>query len=344
MNYKFYSNSEKAWRGMYEAIDQAQFSIYLETYIFRNDMEEYNFFKLLIKKANEGLKIFLVLDYVGSFALNKKEIDELKESKIEVLFSSHFLHRIHRKILIVDESIAFIGGVNFRQGTFFWKDLVVRIKGKRLVKRIINSFIKVYISLGGKNLILKESKIKLKINKTKNWLVEHIPVFHKFSLKNLYKEELDNAKESVIIITPYFAPKFWLRKKLIEIISRGVSVKVLIPSSVDVFVADRANYFYMNKMAPHGISFYLEPFMNHAKAIMIDDKKALVGSQNIDFLSFDYNSEIGVFFNDINSINNLKKIIDKWENESVLFDYKKYKLKWYDHLLSPLMVIFSKIF
>lgn len=344
MQYRFFTDSKKAWRAMYSAIERAENSVFLEVYIFQNDMQEYNFFELLIQKAKAGIKIHLVLDYIGSFNLNKKAVAELESAGIEVIFSSHFFHRIHRKILIVDEVLAFVGGVNIKQDTFFWKDLMVEIKNKKLIEKILRTFAKFYIASGGKDEYLKSKNKKLKIDNAKNWMIEHIPELRKFSLQSVYKQALDKAEKKITIITPYFAPKRWLRARLHIAVIRGVEVEVIVPKYVDWFIPDRANYFYMNKMARLGVNVYTEPFMNHAKLLIIDGKKALIGSQNIDFLSFDYNSEIGVFFEEERVVKELEKIAEKWKGESKLFNPKTYKPHWYDYLLAPLISIFSKVF
>ncbi len=344
MQYRFFTDSTRAWQAMYSAIERSENSILLEIYIFHNDMQKYNFFELLIKKAKQGVKVHLVLDYVGSFALNKKAVAELEGAGIEVIFSSHIFHRIHRKILIVDETIAYMGGVNLKQDTFFWKDLMVEIKNKKLVGKLLRTFARFYVSVGGKDEYLKSKNKKLKIDNAKNWMVEHIPEMRKFSLKRIYKEALNKAEKKVTIITPYFAPKRWLRAVLHQAVIRGVEVEVIVPYYVDWFIPDRANYFYMNKMSGLGVKVYTEPFMNHAKVLIIDGKRALIGSQNIDFLSFDYNSEIGVFFEESRVVGELEKIAEKWKGKSNLFDPKTYKPHWYDYLLAPLISIFSKVF
>lgn len=342
MQYRFFTNSTHAWRAMYGSIERARDTVFLEVYIFHNDMQKYNFFELLIKKAKEGVKIHMVLDYVGSFSLNKKAVGDLQNAGIEVIFSSHFLHRIHRKILIVDEVISYVGGVNFHQDTFFWKDLMVEIKNKKLIQKLLHTFARFYVSAGGKDEYLKSKNTKLKIEKTKTWLFEHIPELRKWNLKNLYKQELSKANKKIVILTPYFAPKRWLRALLHQAVIRGVEVEVFVPSYVDWFIPDRANYFYMNKMARLGVKIYVEPFMNHAKALIIDDARAMVGSANIDFLSFDYNSEIGVFFEKKKEVENLKKIVEKWKGKSFLFDPKTFKPHWYDYILAPFITIYSK--
>ena len=94
-------------------------------------------------------------------------------------------------------------------------------------------------------------------------------------------------------------------------------------------------------MSKLGIKFYMESKMNHAKAIIIDEKEAMVGSQNLDFLSFDFNSEVGIFFKDPEAVSKLCNITKEWKKNAIFFNYETYKPKWFDYILSPLINIFS---
>src|SRR4051812_7494659 len=119
MNYRFFNSSVKAWKGMFEAMKGAEKSIYLEMYIFENNIEGFDFFNLLKEKVKKGVTVRVILDYFGSISLGNDAIAELKESGVEVLSLSYLLHRMHRKVIIIDEKIAFIGGVNFHKVSRF---------------------------------------------------------------------------------------------------------------------------------------------------------------------------------------------------------------------------------
>ena len=340
MNYKFFNNSEKAWKVMFSTISNAQKSIYLEMYIFEDDMEKFDFFHLLKEKAKQGLRIIIILDSFGSAGLSNNAISELKEAGVEILFLSYLLHRMHRKVLIVDERIAFIGGVNLQQTSKFWNDLMVGITGN-LVQKIIASFAKSYVNAEGKNPILLKKNKKNNKEKTDTWLVEHSPVKEKFHFKKVYKKYLNQAEKSIILITPYFIPKRWLMATLHQAVLRGVKVEILVPKNTDHFIVDRVNYFYIYKLSQLGIKFYVEEKMNHAKAIIIDEKEGMVGSQNLDFFSFDFNFEVGIFFKDLGMVSELSEIAKEWKKEAILFDYKTQKPKWFDYILSPLINLFN---
>lgn len=340
MNYKFFTNSEKAWKEMFVAISSAKESIYLEMYIFQNDIAEFDFFHLLKEKAKQGLRVSLIIDSFGSVGLSNGAVTELKEAGVEILSLSYLLHRMHRKVLVVDERIAFIGGVNLHQNSRFWNDLMVRIKGN-LVRKVVASFAKSYTNAGGLDPIPLGKNNKVTKVEMDTWIVENAPLMKKFHLKKIYKKYLNKAEDSIILMTPYFVPKRWLSAALHQAVLRGVKVEILVPETTDHgFIMDRVNYFYIYKLSKLGIKFYMEPKMNHAKAIIIDNKEAMVGSQNLDVFTFDFNSEIGVFFKDFKSVSKLLEISEKWKNESVSFDYKIHKPQWFDYILSPLINLF----
>lgn len=334
MFYKFFTNSERAWQAMFESMNEAQTSIYLEMYIFVDDMREFNFLKLLKEKAKNGIKVKIILDSFGSSDLSKGAILGLKDAGAEVFFFSRFLHRTHRKILIVDEKVAFIGGVNFRQDMNKWADLVVKMEG-RLVKSISRSFAKAYILCGGKEQSLITLNKEIVLYKAKTWLVEHFPVSNKFRLKKIYKEALREAEKNVLFISPYFIPRRWLIGAMHQAILRGVRIEILVPKVTNHYIVDRVNYFYIYKMSKLGVNFYLQPKMNHAKVLIVDEKEGMLGTNNLDFFSFEFNSEIGVFIKDEKAIQELLVIANQWKSESVLFDSKLHKPKWIDYILSP---------
>lgn len=359
MHYKFFANSQKSWKAMFDSILLAKKTIYLEMYIFQDDIIDFDFLKLLKEKSREGVKVKMVLDSFGSHNLSKVAVSEIRESGIELFFLSYFLHRTHRKILIVDQSVAFIGGVNFHQSASLWNDLVVRVKG-RLVNSITKSFAKVYAECGGKDVLILQSskkglkhggsirknkiiKVKEVKEKVQAWLIEHSPVKNRFNLKKLYQKHLSEAKESILIVTPYFMPRRWLIGALHQAYLRGVDVEILVPLNTDYYVIDRVNYFYINKLSKLGIKFSLETQMNHAKITVIDSKEGIVGSNNLDYLSFELNSEVGIFFKDQVALNRILKIIEGWKRNTVIFDAKVHKRQWFDYILAPLISLFSRV-
>jgi cardiolipin synthase len=343
MRYKFFASSYSTWEAMYEAMKGARESIYLEMYIFNDDMQRFNFLKLLSEKASAGLRVRIVLDSFGSSELSPQAVAELRDSGAELLFFSRVLHRVHRKILVVDLETAFLGGVNFHQVARRWDDLAVRVRGK-LVLSITSSFAKVYAECGGRDPIILAQNRRIFLNRTRTWLIENFPISRNYALKNVYKKNMSEAKEHIIFVTPYFMPKRWFTTLLHQSALRGVRVDVLVPKKVDHFWPDRVNYYFMFKLSRLGVNFFLLPRMNHGKAMIIDSTKGVMGSNNLDFLSFELNSEVGIFFKDMDAVRKLEQIIVAWKAEAEPFNSESHRPRMLDYIISPILRLFFRLF
>src|SRR3989344_8687832 len=173
MQYRFYTITEKAWQAMLEAIKGAQRSIYLETYIFEDDLTSRRFLDVLNEKSRQGIVVKIIIDSIGSFWFRSKTKKELEKSGVEVLFFSPLIawrnpyylirkfwfYRTHRKILVVDEEIGFLGGVNIGQKFAQWLDLHIQLTGP-VVRHLVKSFRRSYRFCGGKDPKVLYTKIK----------------------------------------------------------------------------------------------------------------------------------------------------------------------------------------
>lgn len=339
MKYKLHTTSVNAWDGMLSAIEQAKKSIYIEMYIFMDDTtQSHDFIGKLIKKATDGIKIIIVADAYGSKVLKKETIKNMQRSGIEFLLFSHWLRHIHRKILIVDEKIAFIGGVNIGKQFTYWNDLQLQLEG-RIAKTIMKSFSYTYEMAGGKDKkILGQKKRKL-TSKLKFLMMEHWPIKNIYSLKSHYIEKITQAEKSIQIVTPYFTPPRWLISLLDTAIRKNIQVEILIPQKSDLPLMDRVNYHYINKLHQLGIKFFLAKEMNHAKLLIIDGEEGLIGSQNIDPISFTINAEAGIFFKEKKLLRELSAVTHQWKRNSTRFEPNHYKMKSIDYAISFLTKI-----
>ncbi len=343
MKYKIYTTSSKAWDAMIEEIEKAQHSIYLEMYIFEHDTtSSHDFIGKLKQKARAGVRVIIVADSFGSKNLKNEIAHEMENAGIELLFFSHWLRHIHRKILIVDKRIAFIGGVNIGKRFKRWSDLQLKIKGL-VVKKMLKSFAYTYEMAGGKNKQILQYREKKFTSKLKFFILEHWPSKNIYTLKNHYVEKITCAKKSICIVTPYFTPPRWLISLLDDAINRGVKVEILIPEKVDLKIMTLLNYRYMHKLSSMGITFYLNKKMNHAKLLIIDNEEGLIGSQNLDLLSFQLNSEAGIFFKNKELLSELEKIVRKWKQNSTIFKAQNHKMRLIDYLILALMKILHPI-
>jgi len=322
---------------MLREIGRAEHSIYIEMYIMIDDTRGGEFIELLSQKAGSGVRVKLVLDSFGSFSLSGSAIEMLRASGVEVLFFSRWLHRLHRKLLIVDERIAITGGVNIHRGAEGWADLALRLEGRHTVRTALHLFAKTYFMAGGKDPYLHQFLQANLFRKLKTSFLHYGPHEKKKTLKRLYKEKLFEAKRSIMIVTPYFAPDRWLIGALDAAVLRGVVVAIVVPQLSDSWFMDRANRFYMQKMTKTNVQFFLFPKMNHAKVFVIDEREALVGSQNLDALSFNRNIESGVMIENQDIVRDISMIVEKWKSESERFQKARYARQWYDYVLAPII-------
>jgi cardiolipin synthase len=342
--HKFYTNSESAWSAMIFAIKQASKSIYWEIYILEDDTSaEYNFFQALIDKARSGVKVRIVLDGFGSIGLNSDTVEKLRQAGGEVLFFNSWFRRIHRKVLIIDENQAFVGGVNVGQKYIKWLDLHIRLTGKKIVRSLLKSFSRSYFYCGGTDSYLLSLRAESNVRKTNIWLLENFPWMGKLMLRPYYKEQIALAKKRVVLVTPYFVPHRWLIHALQMAQARGVSVEVIIPQNTDVGLIKFANHVFVSSLNKSGIKFYMTKDMIHAKAILVDDRVGLVGSNNIDSLSFDINAEAGISFERKEMVRDLKNIIDIWKGDSTLFKHNGEYEGWYYKIIEKFVRLIQPI-
>ncbi len=345
MKYKLYTTSQSAWEGMFRAMARAQQTIYLEMYIFLDDTQRtHNFLKLLKDQARAGREIIVIADSFGSSALHRKTIKEMRAVGIEFIYFSHWFRHTHRKILIIDQRVAFIGGVNIEEKTRSWRDLQIKLQGK-IISPLLKSFAYSYEMAGGqKESILKFSR-KPVVQKIKSWIIDNFATTSKaYYLNNYYKKKIIEAQHSIIIVTPYLLPPRWLIALLDNACRRGVKVEILIPNDTDVKPLNKVNYLNACHLTDLGIKFYLMPTMNHAKIMLIDGLEGVLGSQNMDVLSFNWNIELGMFFRQKNLVHDLLKIIERWKSEAIVTEIFNRKIKITDRFLMFILKIFYTIF
>lgn len=343
MKYRLYTTSIKAWNAMLESINQAKESIYIEMYIFLDDTgQEHDFIGALLAKAKAGVQIIIVADSFGSKNIKKQTLSLLQDAGVEFIFFSNWLRHIHRKILIVDKKLAFIGGVNIGKHFTTWNDLQLRLDG-HIVKKLLQSFSYTYGMAGGKNKNLLQQQKKRFAYKLQYWLIEHWPIRNIYTLKNEYIEIISKAQKNIKIVTPYFTPPRWLISILESASRRKVSVEIIIPEKVDWRIMNNINYRYMYELYKLGINFYLSKEMNHAKLLLVDDSLGIVGSQNMDVFSFNLNSELGLFFKDKKLLKELLAVFKQWKEESKRFTTSHLKNTWADKMISLLIKILYPI-
>lgn len=339
-----------AWEGMSEAILAAKTSIHWEIFAFLDDMAGKPFIELLCAKAREGVDVKLVIDALGSFYLSQKAVSQLQDAGVKVLFFNklhpgfslsrwwrRLWHRTHRKILIVDKEVVFIGGVNIIADSAKWQDLHLRLTGKVIVP-LLYAFGRAYIRAGGNAQevqdLLRPKLIKNLSNfKEKVRVILHSPLqaTRKSPFKNFYKQALGNAKKSFTLLTPYYAPDKEFLNLVAKAHARGVEVHIITPWKTDEPILRHLGSMLFGVSAKAGITFYFLRHMNHGKAVLIDDTLGMVGSANLTPRSFYINHEVGLVFSDKKMVDELSAIFAELKKDAVPLSYLNFgtTIGWY---------------
>lgn len=276
--------------------------IYIEIYRFRNDPIGIRFRDLLVKKCKEGVKIRVLID---SWAASSNEtfFRPLTELGGEVKFfkkikiswdgftKSH--RRDHRKIIVIDDLITYIGSTNINDYSLSWRESVFRIKGEiaKSFKVIIQENLKIYT----KYLYDKAAYTK-KIFYNQFEIIRDVPSLAFQPIQKKFLHVIQQAKREIFLETPYFLPGSKLRKALSEASGRGVKVNIIIPKKSDVHILDVLSGKYLGELARSGVKIhFFIPQNLHSKLFLCDRKYFIIGSANFDYRSFRYQHEICLF-------------------------------------------------
>lgn len=297
----------------------------LDQYIFLPGRVGQRFIDLFIKKAQEGVRVRMICDAVGSSGLYNSNIpNELSEAGVQIFFHNpiskwrldnftSWFFRDHKKILVVDGEIAHTGGVGINDRMADWRDSNVRMTGpivaefERVFKRMLELVRKRRFAVIHNNPINSEFGFM-----TSSPYLRSIRSFRyrKRYLRDLYLDKINNAKKFIYLTTPYFVPDFRLFNALQNSSQRGVDVKLIVPGRSDIFWVDLAAASYFSLGLGAGIKIYrYKNRILHAKTAIIDDW-ATIGSANLDNLSFWFCYEDNVLSTDPGFSQELKNQFD----------------------------------
>jgi len=315
---------------MLGAIRQAQISIDFEQYIFTNDVIGNIFLKEIEKKAEQGVKVRLLFDMVGSLSFYLSGVPAtLQQKGVEIVFfnpislwrlgniTSHFF-RDHRKLLIVDQHIGLIGGVGIEDRMESWRDTMVEIEGD-FVYNMTYTFDLVWKRVvTGRYRRFKRSPIYHKDYE----LILNSPRFRQRFLYYTFVGQIRNAKDSIYLATPYFIPDRRFLRALRVAAHRGVAIHLLLPKVSDQYFVDFAQSWYITRALKSKIRVHTyTPSFYHVKMAVIDDQWATVGSFNLDNLSFLFNHEVNIASSNSTFIDSIRHHFEKDILNSTEIDY-----------------------
>lgn len=343
-SYQFYSHSETALDAMLAAILTAKISIYWELYIFLDDVEGQKFVAALADKARAGVEVKLILDAFGSLGFQSEEL--LKRAGVQVIWYNRLvspwhkwklwhkiINRNHRKMLIIDNEIGFLGGVNVSTVYRKWDDLHLRLTGLP-VRQLQYGFAKSWIKAGGSRKAVRHILRPKLMGGLEKWRERLTFIIHSPSYRSerflwrTFRKAVAVAKESVTFVTPYYIPDKRFLRLVARAARRGVKIDIILPARPDVglmqYMAQK--YFVLTQKA--GARILLLNKMNHGKAVAVDNTFGMVSSINLTPRSFKGNEESGVSFTDENMVKELNGILDNWKREAQVVPDQNSLNKW----------------
>ncbi|GGK65231.1 phospholipase D-like domain-containing protein [Ornithinimicrobium pekingense] len=298
-----YTYGRALYDDMLEAIDGAQECVYLASYIWKADDVGQAFKDAVVRAAERGVLVCVVFDGFANLVV-PREFQRFPEPVHVLRFpvvrpglplmDLRRTGRDHRKILVVDGTVGFVGGYNI--GELYatkWRDTHVRVEGPG-VWELQNSFVDFW------NRHRRPSQPALPDSGSPRWdaalrAARNEPSRLVYPVRALYLEAIDRAMERIWITQGYFIPDEEVLEGLLSAAARGVDVRVIMPEHSNHVLADIVARYYWRQLLEGGVHLHLyQDLMVHAKTATVDGAWATIGTANIDRLSLRGNYEINL--------------------------------------------------
>lgn len=299
-NLRVFDEGDELYASMQRDIDSARSTIRLELYLLAGDEAGRPIIDALCNRARQGVDVRVRVDTAGSLLrLGLVSRRRMRRAGIHLAGAPRPIwrqlinpnRRDHRKLLIVDERLAYLGGFNIHRecsersyGLRRWRDLHVRFDGT-LVEDAVDAF----DTYGAGQLDWQPARGGSPL------LIGNHSRTCRFRLYCRSVAALANARRRIWIASPYFVPNHGITRQLRRAVHRGVDVRLQIPARGDVPLVRWATAISAQRLAKAGVRvFRYLPRMNHAKAVLVDDDWASVGTANVDYRSLFTNDELNL--------------------------------------------------
>ena len=327
---QIFNDGEAKFNALIEDMEQAKDHIHVQYYIFRLDSLGQRIHEVLIRKAKQGVKVRLLFDDMGSRGVRKKHFKELVElgGEVEAFFPSvmplinpRLNYRNHRKIVVIDGRIGYIGGFNVGDEYLgldrkfgYWRDTHLRIEGSS-VHPLQTRFILDWNQASTNSNIEYSDRyfpaIPLK-GSVGIQIVSSGPDSEWEQIKNGYLKLMAMAKDYIYIQTPYFIPDASFMDTLRIACLSGIDVRIMIPNKPDHAFVYWATYSYVGQLLKAGAKVYIyDNGFLHTKMIVVDNEASTVGTANIDVRSFKLNFEVNAFIYDRETSRELAELFEQ---------------------------------
>lgn len=349
-----YTYGQDLYDAMLAAIDAAQDEILFETYIWKDDEIGEAFKRALTAASHRGVRVHVVYDAFANLVVSPrfKRFDPAIKVLRYPIYNAGFMFwdfrhygRDHRKILTVDDTVAFVGGYNIgSEYATQWRDTHVAVTGPAVhdLRRAFTDFWNL-----NRRKRIGPSGTALKLDLPTRWdhrirLVRNTPRLMMFPIRAMYLEAIDRATRNIWITSAYFLPDQDFVDGLTEAAERGVDVRILVPHKSNHIVADWISRGYHEQLLAAGVRlFRYQGAMVHAKTATIDGNWTTVGTANIDRLSLTGNYEINLEIVDEDLARTMEEVFTVDESNSLELTLAEWEArdlhrKFTEFVLAPL--------
>jgi|GEM_PF-138346 len=319
-------NGSNAFTALIAALQHAVRSIHMEYYIIRDDRIGRTIAEILIRKARAGLEVRVIYDAVGSWRLSRTTLRRMHDAGVRTAafepvrfpwFTTRVSRRNHRKIVVTDGRVAFLGGINiakyYLDGDYMgkWRDEHLRIEGDA-VKDLQRLFIADWARVTDECLDLRRyvapHGIRQRLPIQLAWSEEGPS---RLTIAEAFAAAVVRARQRVRICSPYFLPPTLILDALRLAARGGIRVEVMIPTCSDSPFSDLVSDSYVADLLDAGVELYrYDNGFLHAKLVIVDDTLASVGTANMDYRSLTDNLEVTAFIRDRETVRQLAATFD----------------------------------
>lgn len=359
-----YTSGYDFFPALLHEISRAKDHIHIDIFIFNDDELGRLIADALTDKARQGVEIRLIYDDVGCWKVKNAFFERMRDNGINVhpfmpvkfpAFTSKANYRNHRKIIVIDGIVGFIGGMNFATryvkgtGKEPWRDTMLKVQGGA-VYGLQRAFLIDWYFVDRTLITDRRYYPPLHPFLDNNCLAQVVtssPISEWPDIMQGYVRVLLEAKRYVYMETPYFLPTETVLFAMRTAALAGVDVRLMIPLHGDSKIVEWAGVSYVLETIEAGVKvLFYEAGFNHSKFLVSDDSICTCGSTNIDFRSFEHDFEANVFFYDEGMALRMKKVFLDDETRCQPFDklygkarFSFWKRLWVSivRLLSPLL-------
>ena len=305
-------NGEEAFPAWLDAIDAASTRISMEMYIFDDDRIGRRFADALCCAARRGVSVRLLYDFIGCRHASPKFFANMRRAGVHTityhpyrLWRPRFwtlIRRNHRKTLVCDGQVAFVGGINVADAWLpvsddrvGWHDVAVEVKGPA-VQAIERTFLRTWNWRAKRRFRFKRSRVHrpAPAGEVALAVIANRELVDRFSIRRASLHAIRASRERAYLVSPYFMPDVGFINGLARAVARGVDVRVLVPVASDSLVADLASRASFARLLRAGIRLFQHNPVAHSKALLVDREFVSIGSYNFDHRSLVYNLELVV--------------------------------------------------